>query len=124
MSDRRVLIISSHPLFAEGIERILQEDGNLVVVARSRELEDALPLMQDHQPDTIIIDNDEPGLQDAEVVNLLVGNQAERQVIFLTLSGSRMIVYHRQRVEDATPEDLLSMLRTHPTRPNPEGTVS
>ena len=124
MSDRRVLIISSHPLFAEGIERILKEDGNLSIVARSHELQAALPLIQEHQPDTIVIDNDEPGLRDAEVVNLLVGNQAERQVIFLTLSGSRMIVYHRQRVEDATPEDLLSILHTHPTRPNAEGTVS
>ena len=124
MSDRRVLIISSHPLFAEGIERILQEDGNFSIVARSRELDEALPLIKEHQPDTIIIDNDEPGLRDAEVANLLVGNQAERQVIFLSLSGSRMIVYHRQRVEDATPEDLLSMLRTHPTRPNLEGTAS
>lgn len=123
MSDRRVLIISSHPLFAEGIERILQEDGNFIVVARSRELEEALPLVQQHQPDIIIVDHDEPSLRDAQVVNLLVGNQAERQVIFLTLSGSRMIVYHRRRVEDATPGDLLSMLRSHSARPNPEETV-
>ncbi len=123
MSDRRVLIISSHPLFAEGIERILQEDGNLTVVARSRELLEALPLVEQYQPDTVIVDYDEPGLCDTEVVNLLVGNQDERQIIFLTLSGSRMIVYHRQRVEDATPGDLLSTLRTHSTRPNSEGNV-
>ncbi len=123
MSDHRVLIISSHPLFAEGIERILQEEDNFTVVARSCEVEAALPLVEQHQPDTIIIDHDEPSLRDAQVVNLLVGNQEERQVIFLTLNGSRMIVYHRQRVEDATAGDLLSILRTHPNRPNPEGNV-
>ncbi len=124
MSDRRVLIISSHPLFAEGIERILQEDGNYIVVARSRELQDALPLVQQHQPEIIIVDHDEPSLRDAQAIDLLVGNQKERQVIFLTLNGSRMIVYQRQRVEDATAGDLLSILRTHPNRPTSEGNVS
>ena len=106
----RAYIISGHALFAEAIERLLQ-DANVEVVGRAGSLESALPDLQELRIEAIIVDHDDPDLRDAEVVSQLVGYEDERQVIFLTLAGNQMIVHHRERVEDVTTADLVRAIR-------------
>ena len=108
-----VLIISSHPLFAEAIMQILKEKGVSRVV-RVETIAKATSLLHKQEIGTIIVDNDDPQLRDAEVVSQLVGFDEARQVIFLTLAGNQMIVHHRERVENVTPDDLMQAL--HPSR--------
>lgn len=110
MKRCRVLIISGHPLFAEAISRLLQVEG-IEVVARADSLESALPLVKSQAVEAIIVDHDDPNLRDAEVVAQLVGDDEERQVIFLTLTGNQMIVHHRERLENVTSDDLVRALR-------------
>jgi len=106
-----VLIVSGHSLFAEGIIHILQKESDFDLIARVETLEAALSVVKEQQPCTVIVDYDEPDLRDAKMTSLLIGDQAERQIIFLTLAGNRMIIHQRQQVEDATPADLLAVLR-------------
>ncbi len=110
MEPCRTLIISGHPLFAEAIAHLLREEG-VEVIATAKDLESALPLLRVQPVEAIIVDHDDPQLRDAEVVSQLVGHDDERQVIFLTLSGNRMIVHHRERVEGVTPADLVGAIR-------------
>ena len=110
MEPCRALIISGHPLFAEAIARLLRE-ADVELVARTDSLESALPLLQEQAVEAIIVDYDDPQLHDAEVVSQLVANDEERQVIFLTLTCNRMIVHHRERVENVTPVDLVRAIR-------------
>ena len=110
MESCRTLIISGHPLFAEAIRRLLWEEG-VEVVATADSLDAALPLLRQQPVEAIIVDHDDAQLRDAEVVSRLVGHDDERQVIFLTLSGNRMIVHHRERVEGVTPADLVGAIR-------------
>ena len=108
----RVLIISSHALFAEAITRLLNEKG-IREVAKVNTVASALPVLQEQDIGTIIVDHDDPQLRDAEIVSQLVGYDEAQQVIFLTLAGNRMIVHHRERVENVTPDDLIQAL--HPS---------
>lgn len=112
MDDFRVLIISGHPLFAEAITHILQEQGVTGTITVNS-LNSALPLLRNESLETIIVDHDDPTLRDAEVVSRLVDSDEARNVIFLTLAGNQMIVHHRARVENVTPNDLIQAL--HPT---------
>jgi hypothetical protein len=80
-------------------------------------LESALPELRNQVVEAIIVDHDDPALRDAEVVSQLVGHDEERQVIFLTLAGNQMIVHHRERVEGATPEDLVRAIGGRRTEP-------
>ena len=108
----RVLIISSHALFAEAITRLLNDRG-IGEVVKVDAVANASPVLQEQDIDTIIVDHDDPQLRDAEVVSQLVDYDEARQVIFLTLAGNRMIVHHRERVENVTPDDLIQAL--HPS---------
>lgn len=106
----RVLIVSSHPLFAEAISRLLQEQG-IEVIAKVGTLAEAEAFLQSLTVEAIVVDYDDPELQDSEVVSHLVGDDEERQVIFLTLAGNQMIVHHREKVKNVTPADLISAIR-------------
>ena len=106
----QVLIISSHPLFAEAITQTLKEKGVSRVV-KVETVAGATPMLREQDIGTIIVDHDDPQLRDAEVVSQLVGYDEARQVIFLTLAGNQMIVHHRERVENVTPDDLMQALR-------------
>jgi DNA-binding NarL/FixJ family response regulator len=109
LKTSEVLIISSHPLFAEAISHLLKERG-VTDVARVDSLASALPVLKEQETGAIIVDHDDPQLRDAEVVSHLVGSDETRQVIFLTLAGNQMIVHHRERVENVTPDDLIQAL--------------
>ena len=106
----RVLIVSSHALFAEAISRLLQEQ-EIEVVAKVGTLEEAEIALQTLTVEAIVVDYDDPELRDSEVMSQLVGGDDERQVIFLTLAGNQMIVHHREKVQNVTPADLISAIR-------------
>ncbi len=112
MEKSRILIISEHALFADAITHTLKEEGFLVA-ATAQNIDAALPLIQKHQPNIIIVDYNEEFTPDAKMFSLLNDGNTERRVIFLTLDGNRMIVHHRHQVGDATPADLISVLRTN-----------
>jgi DNA-binding NarL/FixJ family response regulator len=113
LDDFRVLIISGHPLFAEAITHLLQEQG-ITEIITVNSLNSALPLLRNQLLETIIVDHDDPNLRDAEVVSRLVDSDETRNVIFLTLADNQMIVHHRSRVENVTPNDLIQAL--HPAK--------
>ena len=113
MKPLGVLIISSHPLFAEAITHLLKE-GGVSQVSTVDSVPKALSLLKQQAIETIIVDHDDLQLRDSEIVSHLVGNDEAQQVIFLTLAGNEMIVHHRERVENVTPDDLIQAL--HPSR--------
>jgi DNA-binding NarL/FixJ family response regulator len=106
-----VLIVSSHPLFAEAISHLLQERG-ISNIHRVDSLAGALPRLDAPEINVIIVDYDEPLRRDTEVASQLVGHAETRQVIFLTLAGNQMIVHHRERVENVTVDDLIQALHS------------
>lgn len=110
MGSDSVLLIAAHSLFTEAITHILQQEG-IEVSARADSLESALPLLKAFQPDVIIAVAEEAGLSDAELLSLLSRSGGDCQIILITLADNRMIVHHRRQVVDATPADLVSVVR-------------
>ncbi len=110
MTSCRVLIISSHPLFAEAITRLLQTE-EITVVATANNLEEARSILNTPEVEAIVVDHDDSQLREAELVSQLVNGDEERQVIFLTLTGNQMIVHHREWVKNVTPADLVGAIR-------------
>jgi DNA-binding NarL/FixJ family response regulator len=105
------LIVSGHPLFAEAITRVLQEEG-IHIVATANNLAEARPILNVQEVDAIVVDHDDAQPWDGEVVSQLVDSDEKRPVIFLTLTANQMIVHHRERVENVTPEDLVRAIRS------------
>jgi DNA-binding NarL/FixJ family response regulator len=110
MSGRSVLIISSHPLFAEAITHVLASEG-ISVAATASDLQAAAPLLEAVRPDTIIVDCEEPCQPQADMLALLDDADKEARLVFLSLADNRMIVHQWRRLGDATSADLVSFLR-------------
>ncbi len=84
--SRRVLIASSHPLFGQGLVRLLNEKKSLQaeVVGMVSNLEEALEAMQRLKPDLIIVDYDDEKLnRDEFLARFVEGDQKIRVVFFL-----------------------------------------
>ena len=106
MKGGQVLLISSHPLFAEAITHLLTEAG-VFVAGTVDSVDKAVPVLTSQPVRSIIVDHDDPQLRDVDVVSQLLGNEMAQNIIFLTLAGNQMIVHHRERVKNITPQDLV-----------------
>lgn len=123
MSTHRVLIVSSHPLFADAIAHVLQSEG-IAVAGTARTIHSVEPLIREHRPGTIILDCDETSQPDAKILDILLANGIEAQIVCLSLDSNRMLVHRWQRLGAATPADLISVLRPHALAAPQQGVIA
>jgi cytochrome c oxidase subunit 2 len=103
------LIVSAHPLFREGIARLLGDQATVVgAVANWQEVQ-GLGLSQ--APDVIIVDHDSSNLEEKDLTPLLWPDADDLRVIYVTLSGDKMTVHERHQVAGADEADLLRALK-------------
>ncbi len=105
----RVLIVSPHPLFREGIVRLLGDQAEVVGVVAS--LAEARSAIRKHRPQAIIVDHENVELEEADLAPLLWPELESVRIIYVTLAGNEMIIHDRQRVVAATEKDLLDALK-------------
>ena len=96
---RRVLIASSHPLFAQGLRSLLRERqaAGVEVVGVVANLEQALAALSELNPDLIIVDYDDDRLNREEFLARFVEGEQKLRVVLLSLqSGGEALVYDRR----------------------------
>jgi DNA-binding NarL/FixJ family response regulator len=107
---RRVLIASSHGLFAQGLRSLLRErqgDGVEVIGVVSN-LEQAMVALERLNPDLIIIDYDDEALNRDEFLARFVGGEKKLRVVLLSLqTGKEALVYDRRTLAAAQIDDWL-----------------
>ena len=97
--SRRVLIASSHPLFAQGLRSLLRERQatGVEVVGVVANLEQALAALSELNPDLIIVDYDDDRLNREEFLARFVEGEQKLRVVLLSLqSGGEALVYDRR----------------------------
>lgn len=67
-----VLIIEPHPLFREGLKRVLESDSRIRVTAEGESGEQLLPLYREHQPDAVLIELALPQKTGVEAIRELI----------------------------------------------------
>lgn len=110
VNRERVLIVSTHPLFREGIIRLLGDQ--VEVVGTAANWEEARTVVRQHQPHTVIVDHESAELKDIDLTPLLWPDTESLRVIYVTLAGNEMIIHERRRLTGATEADLLDVLET------------
>jgi ActR/RegA family two-component response regulator len=106
---QRVLIVSSHPIFAKTLDRLVREAGYQVMACVAA-LPQALPLLQANAPVTVIIEYQDAQPRADEWLPLLQSAHATRRVILLTLAKNEMIVHEQRRVTHVTETELKQAL--------------
>ena len=109
-SSRRVLIASSHGLFAQGLRSLLKErqETGVEVVGVVSNLDEALTALEELNPDLIIVDYDDKELNRDEFLARFVEGEKKLRVVLLSLqSPGEAVIYDRRTLAASQIDDWL-----------------
>ena len=81
----KVLLADDHSIVRAGLRRIVEESGDMEVVAEAADGRETLRLVQEIMPDVAVIDISMPGLDGLEVVSQLHGQYPNLPILILTM---------------------------------------
>ncbi len=82
----RIVIADDHPIFRDGLRKLLTLEADLRVVAEARDGKDVLEVLGEHQPDILLLDLNMPGLDSLAILKNLQNSRTKTKVILLTAS--------------------------------------
>lgn len=89
-----IVIIDDHQLFREGVKRILDFEPTFQVVAEGDDGEQALALIEEHNPDVVIMDINMPNLNGIEATKQLIDTYPDTKIIILSIHDDESYVTH------------------------------
>jgi two-component system, NarL family, nitrate/nitrite response regulator NarL len=95
MRPIRIVTIDDHPIFRDGLRRLLETEPGLEVVAEGGSGADALRLVEALAPDILLLDLALPDMSGLDVLRRLNANISRVRVVLLTASADK------QQVTDA-----------------------
>jgi DNA-binding NarL/FixJ family response regulator len=113
-----VLIVDDHPVFLQGLRRILESEADIEVVGAASDGEQALELARSLSPDVVLLDINLPSMNGMQVTHLLKSEAPSIAVILLTAYHDENQVLHAIRAgasayypKDVHPDTLLGAIR-------------
>jgi cytochrome c oxidase subunit 2 len=107
----RILIASSHPLFAQGIHSLLakRQEMDTEVIGMVSTISEALAAIENLQPDLVIVDYDDQQVNREEFLARFVEGEGRLRVVLFSLKegGDQAIVYDRRTMAASQIDDWL-----------------
>jgi DNA-binding NarL/FixJ family response regulator len=114
----RVLLADDHSIVRAGLRRIVEESGDMEVIAEASDGREAIRLVHDELPDVAVIDISMPGLDGLEVVSQLQGHFPELPILILTMHEEGQYVVRAIQAgargyitKQSAPEQLVRAIR-------------
>lgn len=108
---RRVLIITSHPLFGMGIRHLLEthQEERVEVIGIVSTVEQAIGSLREYEPDLVVVDYDDEAVNRDEFLARFVESEHKLRVVLLSLKegGSNAIVYDRRSLAASAIDEWL-----------------
>lgn len=115
----RVLLADDHPIFRDGLRRLLGEEGSFRVVGEAGDGEEAVRLAQELLPDILLLDIAMPRCSGLEALRRLAEAESMVRTILLTVAADETEVMEAIRfgargvvLKEATTELLFKAMRT------------
>ena len=111
----RVLIASSHPLFAEGLKSLLEYrwSENLEIVGVVSSVAETVKALTSQKPDLVIVDYDDVHLNRDEFLQEFIKSENKIRMVLLSLkdgeAGAEAIVYDRRTLTASRIEEWLEI---------------
>jgi two-component system, NarL family, nitrate/nitrite response regulator NarL len=85
----RIVIADDHPIFRDGLRKLLSLEEDFRVVAEARDGKEVLEVLEEHQPDILLLDLKMPGLDGLTALQKLQNSRTKTKVIVLTASEDK-----------------------------------
>ena len=82
----RIAIADDHPIFRDGLRKLLALEEDFKVVAEARDGKEVLDILQKQEPDILLLDLKMPGLDGLSTLQRLQAQKTKTKVIVLTAS--------------------------------------
>jgi DNA-binding NarL/FixJ family response regulator len=82
----RVVLVDDHPVYREGLARLLSQSG-VEVVAQAGNGPDALSVVEEAAPDVVVMDLNMPGMSGVDVTRKLVQRNPASKVLVVSVSA-------------------------------------
>jgi DNA-binding NarL/FixJ family response regulator len=89
MKKTRILIADDHPIFRDGLRKLLEAEPDLCVVAEARDGGEAVRLVRRHKPDIVLMDLLMPGSSGLDALRELDGSPVPSRIIILAATIER-----------------------------------
>jgi DNA-binding NarL/FixJ family response regulator len=88
----KVLLADDHAIFRAGLRRLVEEAGDMKVVAEAADGREAIERVRDARPDVAVIDISMPGLDGLEVISQLGSSHPNLPILVLTMHEEEQYV--------------------------------
>jgi len=85
----RVLLADDHPIVRDGLRKLLALEDDIEVVGEASDGRQVLEMIQEHEPDVLLLDLRMPNLDGLSVLQTLQQNEKKTRVIVLTASEDK-----------------------------------
>lgn len=90
----KIVIIDDHQLFREGVKRILDFERSFDVVSEGDDGAEAISLVEEYNPDVVIMDINMPNVNGVEATRQLIEKHPDSKVIILSIHDDENYVTH------------------------------
>ena len=120
MGDKKisVMLVDDHPLFRQGLRRVIEAEDDMEVIIEVGDGEEALRLAKKMVPDVIMMDVNIPTMNGLQVTRRLKANLPNIGVIMLTAYHDDEQIFHAIKAgagayypKDVTPRKLIEAIR-------------
>jgi DNA-binding NarL/FixJ family response regulator len=88
----KVLLADDHAIFRAGLRRLVEEAGDMLVVAEAADGREAIEKIHEVMPDVAVIDISMPGLDGLEVISKLSSSHPKLPILVLTMHEEEQYV--------------------------------
>jgi two-component system invasion response regulator UvrY len=114
----RVLLADDHGIVRAGLRRLIEESGDIRVIAEASDGQEAIRLAQSSLPDVAVVDISMPGMDGLEVIDQIHNRYPKLPVLVLTMHEEEQYVIRALNVGAAgyvtkrsAPEKLVEAIR-------------
>ncbi|MEQ1804393.1 MAG: response regulator transcription factor [Burkholderiaceae bacterium] len=114
----RILLVDDHPVVRAGYQRLLEQAGDIVVVAQADRSDAACAAFAQHQPDVTVTDLAMPGSGGLELIRRLLMRDSSARILVFSMHDSDMLVRRALEVgalgflsKSSPPEALIDGVR-------------
>jgi len=118
MQKITVMIVDDHPVFRQGLRRVLESEDDLDVIAEVDDGEEALQEAKQLAPNVMLLDINLPGINGLQVARALKDTLLDINIIMLTAYHDDQQVFHAIRAgaaayfpKDVSPRRLIEAIR-------------